>query len=194
MESQENNLVNALIDACQIYDSKLNIYRKLALSHELNDQEADQLAAIYTEAEDDPLLNFLILAFDHLWGERLGLLDRKCIEDYKNQQSWLREHLEQALFDQSYRIETQQLLHKQGLYQGPIDGVWGERSSQALLQLRRAVQQRLQEKGFYDGAVDGVFGARSVTAVMQFQRSRRLMDDGVPGQKTLSALQLECII
>jgi murein L,D-transpeptidase YcbB/YkuD len=192
MTFQANDLVDALINNLEGYLPKLNNYCSLALSQELIDHEADKLAAIYTEAEDDPLLNFFITELDHILGERLGLLDARAIENYKNQQAWLREHLEQTLFDQTHRVEIQEILQRQELYHGPLDGIWGERSSQALTQFRKRVQKRLQEQGFYHGEIDGVFGERSVTAVMQFQRSRHLVDDGVAGKKTLSALQLEC--
>lgn len=192
MTSQANDLVDALINTPESYFSKLDNYCDLALSQELTDDEADKLAAIYTEAEYDPLLNFFITELDRILAERQTLLDDRAIEQYKNQQAWLREHLEQTLFDQTHRVEIQEILQRQGLYHGPLDGIWGKRSSQALTQFRKRVQQRLQEQGFYDGKIDGVFGERSVTAVMQFQRSRDLVDDGVAGKKTLSALQLEC--
>jgi hypothetical protein len=194
MESHIDDLVNALINACQSYASKLKAYCELALCSELDDQNAKKLEAIYTEAQQDPLLNFFITEFDRIWGERMGLLDAHSIQDYQNQQAWLREHLEETLIDQQYRLEIQQLLQEQRLYQGPLDGVWGDRSVTAIKQFRMKVQRRLQEQGFYHGVIDGELGEQFVTAVRRFQKIHHLKDDGVLGRQTVSILQPELLI
>jgi Putative peptidoglycan binding domain len=194
MESHIDDLVDALIRACQGYTSRLREYCDLALCAELDDNSATKLEAIYTEAEQDPLLNFFIHEFDRIWGERIGLLNAHSIQDYQNQQAWLREHLEETLLDQQYRLEIQQLLREQRLYQGPLDGVWGDRSVTAIKQFRMKVQRRLQEQGFYHGAIDGELGEQSVTAVRRFQKIHHLKDDGVLGRQTVSVLQPELLI
>lgn len=191
MEYPLEDLIDVLVHASRRYSSILREYRKLALCSQLTDAAADQLESIYTKAEQDPLLNFFINEFDRIWGKRAGLLDAESIEAYKDQQAWLREHLEQTLFEQEFRVETQRLLQEQGFYDGLIDGIWGDRSVKAVKQFRMEVQRLLQAQGFYDGPIDGIWGDRSVTAVKQFQKSQQLKDDGVPDRKTFSALQSE---
>lgn len=180
-----NNCAETLINSAQFYTAKLNDYCQLALKQEPNEEEADRLAAIYTETETDPVFNFLITVLDQILAERLGLLDADTINKHGDQQAWLREHLEQSLFDQKYRADIQQLLQEHGFYQGPIDGILGQRSCEAFEEFRKSLQQRLQKQGLYGGAIDGELGEQSVRAVRKFQRSRCLKDDGVPGRKTL---------
>lgn len=155
MDCHIEDLVERLSQASQKYESKLDEYLKLASRSELTEKEADQMAAIYAEAEQDRLLNFFINEWDYLLGQKLGLLNADSIHEYKDQQSWLREHLQEMLLDQEYRKEVQCLLRGQNVYDGPIDGVLGKRSQ---------------------------------AAIKQFQQSQQLKDDGVPGQRTFTAL------
>lgn len=189
LDSQTANFVEALLQAYQAYIPKLEEYRTLAFCSDLTDDEVERLAAIYTAAEQDPLLNFFINELDYVWGERLGLLNQEFMNEYENQQAWLREHLEQTLFEQGYRLEIQQLLQTSGFYKGPIDGVWGDRSIEAMTKFRMEMQRRLRAQGFYNGPIDGEFGEKSVMAVIKFQQSHDLKDDGVLGKQTFSALQ-----
>jgi murein L,D-transpeptidase YcbB/YkuD len=139
------DLVDRLTQASQKYESKLSEYLRLASRSELTDEEADQLAAIYIEAEQEPLLIFFINELDYLLGQKLGLLDADLIVDYKNQQSWLREHLQEMPLDQEYRKEVQRLLQEQNFYDGPIDGVLGKRSVKAVKQFQQ--QHQLKDDG-----------------------------------------------
>lgn len=189
MDSSVDDLIKRLTQISQQYAFILAEYCKLASQSDLADEEADCLAAIYAQAEQEPLLNFFINEFDYLLGQDLGLLSLNAVENYKNQQAWLREHLEEMPLDQEYRIEIQRFLQERGFYDGPIDGVLGDRSSEAIKRFLMEVQRLLQEQQFYDGPIDGVLGKRSVAAVKQFQQSQQLKDDGVPGKKTFSALQ-----
>lgn len=183
-----SNCVEDQIDLAQVYTTKLIDYCQLALKQEPSEAEVDHLAAIYTEAESDSVLNFLITEMDQLLAERLDLLDAKTINSHGNQQAWLREHLEQSLFDQEYRSDIQQLLHDLGYYKGPVDGILGERSRDAVTKFRKSLQEQLKKQGLYKGAIDGEWGERSVTAVIQFQESHHLKRDGVPGPKTFAYL------
>lgn len=190
MESAREDLIEALAKACQVNADALADYSKLATSSELTDEAAEQLAAIYTAAENDPCLNFLINELDYILNSRLGLLTEAAASEYKDQQAFLLEHLEEMPFDFVHRKEMQQLLLEVGFYDGPIDGVFGKRSKEAVEAFHREVQQMLAERGFYQRPVDGVFGEYSVAAIKQFQKSKALKDDGVPGRKTYKELQL----
>lgn len=52
------------------------------------------------------------------------------------------------------------------------------------------LQQELRQRGFNPGRVDGVYGSQTQEAVRQFQRTRGLLDDGIAGGETLTALGL----
>lgn len=191
MQGTPEDLLNTLIQGCQIYADLLAEYSKISFKVELSDEESDRLEAIYGKAAEDPLFNFFINEFDGILNHRLGLLSFKTVASYEDQQSWLREHLEQVLLDREYREEVQQLLKELGVYKGPIDGVLGKRSNKAIRKYHQQVQEMLREKGFYNKEVDGVFGEYSVEAVRQFQKSSALREDGVPGRQTFSALKAQ---
>jgi murein L,D-transpeptidase YcbB/YkuD len=145
MDGRIEDLVARLTQASQRYTSKLSEYCELASRSELTDEEADQMAAIYSEAEQEPWLNFFINELDYLLGQQIGWLSPEVIEDYKNQQSWLREHLQEMPIDQEYRMEVQRLLQEHNFYDGPIDGVLGERSVAAVKQFQQS--QHLKDDG-----------------------------------------------
>ena len=188
MECNIDSLTDAIGEACQANTDILAEYYKLTLKGELTDDDAERLEAIYTKAETSPLLNFLINELDYIVNQRLGLLNVSSIETYKDQQAWLREHLEQMPLDRRYRKEMQELLHEEGFYKGPIDGILGKRSTQAINRYSKRVQELLQELGLYEKEVDGVLGEYSIEAVKQFQRAEALKADGVPGRETFTAL------
>ena len=56
----------------------------------------------------------------------------------------------------------------------------------------REVQQLLNSQGFNPGPIDGIFGPRTQNAVIAFQRSRGLVQDGIVGIKTWTALGVRC--
>ena len=183
------DFANVLLQACQFYADVLTRYCELWLRDELGDEEADEMASIYTKAESNPLLDFLITSFDEILSERVGLFDEEFIQSYKNQQAWLREHLEQVSLEQDSLIATQTFLKKAGFYKGAVDGVWGSCSRTAITKYRTTVQQLLRKKGLYKGNIDGELGQQSVNAVQTFQSKHNLSKDGVPGEKTFAALQ-----
>lgn len=188
MERAIENLNDAISKAAQTDADILAEYYRLTLKNELTDEDAERLEAIYTKAEASPLLNFFINELDYIVNQRLGLLNVSSLETYKDQQAWLREHLEQMPLDRQYRKEMQKLLSQEGFYKGPIDGILGKRSTKAIKGYFRKVQELLHERGLYEKEVDGVLGEYSVEAVKQFQRANALKEDGVPGRETFTAL------
>ncbi|SMX44410.1 NlpC/P60 family protein [Actibacterium lipolyticum] len=52
----------------------------------------------------------------------------------------------------------------------------------------RMVQERLAELGYDPGPIDGLRGRRTIVAVQQFQRDSGLVEDGLVGPATASAL------
>jgi hypothetical protein len=53
----------------------------------------------------------------------------------------------------------------------------------------RWIQDRLRVAGFDPGPIDGVLGPRTRAALTAFQRTRGLVADGLPGARTLAALE-----
>lgn len=54
------------------------------------------------------------------------------------------------------------------------------------------LQQLLRNAGFDPGSIDGIFGNRTQSAVIAFQRSRGLVQDGIVGIMTWTALGVNC--
>ncbi len=61
-------------------------------------------------------------------------------------------------------------------------------SSGAQGQMVADLQTKLQQLGYYTGKIDGDYGSGTKAAVRLFQQVNGLEDDGIAGQKTLSAL------
>jgi len=60
--------------------------------------------------------------------------------------------------DYNRRATTQNLLKQQGLYSGPIDGIWGANTIKGIMRV-------LANKGYYSGPIDGIPGSATVTGV-----------------------------
>lgn len=54
------------------------------------------------------------------------------------------------------------------------------------------LQTRLKAQGFNPGAIDGNFGPNTKAAVMAFQKSKGLVQDGIVGVNTWTALGVNC--
>lgn len=52
----------------------------------------------------------------------------------------------------------------------------------------KQIQQKLKNWGYYSGSVDGKYGSQTQTAVKKFQKANGLKQDGIAGEKTLSAM------
>lgn len=188
MEGPIVEFSNQLVKSCHTYEPILAEYSRLATCNELSDEDADHLVAIYEQAKSDLLLSFLINELDSILNQRLGLLDQKHQKDYADQLAWLREHLQEIIYEVEARKKMQALLQELKFYSGPLDGVWGKRSEKAIYKLHKQAQRRLREEGFYHDKIDGDFAEKSITAVKRFQESRKLKADGVLGLETLGVL------
>ena len=56
----------------------------------------------------------------------------------------------------------------------------------------KRLQRKLAAAGFTPGKIDGVFGPQTKAAVLAFQKSRGLVQDGIVGVKTWTALGVNC--
>jgi len=122
------------------YEEILITYALFAVQSELIDEEADILEALFTKAESDSVLDFLLSEVDFILGQRLGLLDTESVEQYKDQQAWLREHLDQVPSEKNDVIALQTFLQDMGFYKGPLDGIFGTRCRSAVIEYRQQVQ------------------------------------------------------
>lgn len=170
------------------YQLVLDRYIYLSGLIEPSQEESNQLLSIYKEAETDALLDLLLEIADDRINCELGLLDNKFKEIYDNQQAWLGEYIREIPFDSEHRKELQQILQEMQYYHGPIDGVLGKRSEEALKKLYEEVQNSLARKGFYYEKADGIIDEKSVAAVQRFQQSEKIKDDGALGKETLQKL------
>lgn len=73
----------------------------------------------------------------------------------------------------------------------PPDGVTATLKEGDEGDLIKTLQQALKDKGFYKGEVDGFFGSETRDAVYLFQRTRGMVEDGMAGFDTQSALYLQ---
>jgi Putative peptidoglycan binding domain len=121
-----------LLKAYDSYKHVLGDYHRLISSVELSDEDAERMDKILEQAESDEVLNFLLGEVNYIIGQRFGLFDNQNINEYKNQQAYLREHLEHIPNVLDWNRERQKELRKRGFYRGPIDGIFGQDSRMAV--------------------------------------------------------------
>jgi len=56
----------------------------------------------------------------------------------------------------------------------------------------KKLQSKLASAGFNPGKIDGIFGSNTRAAVLAFQKSKGLVQDGIVGIKTWTALGVNC--
>lgn len=160
------------IQALEEYRPKLDEYYRLECQATLTEAEADRVQTILEEAQEDPMLDFLIDEVDHILGHELGLIDEKFIQQ---QQEKLKSAIEPKWMDHLLSRHTgepdplsleeadlpsledaQTRLKQEGLYNGQIDGVFGPITKQAFRALRRRVRDRLEKQGLPTASIDGI--------------------------------------
>lgn len=139
----------------------LQDYYLLGLKPSLDTKEEDRLDNILQLAEDDELLNSLLIEIDDIIAHKQGLTSAESYEEYKNQLSWMREYLIQHDWIQQQAHDKERC---------------------------KKVQALLSELGFYSGPQDGLIGSKTLEAIKTFQQYENLKVDGVPGDYTLEKL------
>lgn len=152
------------------YTPLLLVFQKLILLPLLTEGEADQLCAIYEQAEKDSMLNFLLIFVEHILNFQLGLFSDDAIKEYKNQLAWLSEHLDQIPLKHENCKDFQQMLRDQGFYEGPIDGVLGDRSAKAIKQLNIEIQNLFSKRGLCTQDADGMIGEQLFKLLQALQQ------------------------
>lgn len=56
----------------------------------------------------------------------------------------------------------------------------------------RRLQKLLTNSGYNPGSIDGIFGPKTEAAVLAFQKSKNLVQDGIVGIQTWTALGVQC--
>ena len=97
----------------------------------------------------------------------------------------------ELIIDQHYGPATEYAVRRlQSFHNLEIDGLYGSRSDQALMQEIKAVQNKLIQLG-YSLEADGVVGVQTEHAIKAFQQQHHLAADGIVGKNTLRALGLQ---
>lgn len=138
-------------------------YCQLSMQSQLSDYDAEQLDAILTAAQTDPLLSFLIDEADHMVAHLYGFIDEGDIAEQQQQlQACLKEvWLSEAFQDLSSRLKTSQCKH---------------------------LQTYLRDAGVYDGAIDGVMGADTKAAMQRYREQK----GGLPELLPIHTPDLRC--
>lgn len=143
-------------------------YARLATRKPLSDADKDRMYAILDQAQENGVLDFWIHEVDHFLDHELRLVTGKAIYPVETQQlkEELLEHLNldakgYGLMDSlneegnitidiipSKIPEVQYSLKRQGLYPGPIDGIVGLRTQEALRNFQ--VKHNLEPSGLID--------------------------------------------
>lgn len=127
-DRQSARQFSPLLNQADDYQGVVLEYCQLALQPTLNDAEQDRMADILNEATQDAVLGFWLEEADHLVAHHLGLIDADFIQEQQDRFRYLR--LWQDLESRTKVLQV--YLHRQGVYQGSIDGVMGPSTQQAL--------------------------------------------------------------
>lgn len=156
-------------------------YSYIASQERLSEQDADRLSEIIELAQEDSCLDFWMNEVDHFLDHELGLVTGKFIYPFEtaNQTQVLAEHLnfwmqrgeemnqsdgavelleEIQEFLRSGTRDVQKKLHTQGFDPGPIDGVVGPRTQDAIMRFQQA--HRLIVSGQLDSNTQLALGYR----------------------------------
>ncbi len=71
-----------------------------------------------------------------------------------------------------------------------VDGIYGKKTEQALLQMCKDMQTALNKSGA-GLVIDGLVGSKTITAIKKYQSSHGLVADGIIGEKTMDKLNVE---
>lgn len=154
-----------LFRAIKQHAKVLQEYYLLGLKPNLDREEEDRIEKILQLAENDELLNSILIEIDDIIAQRKDLTSEEFYEEYRDQISWMKEYLIQNQHTNDW------------IQQHNYDR---ERCKQ--------VQALLIELGFYSGPQDGLLGRTTLAAIEKFQIQESLKVDGVPGDNTFSKL------
>jgi hypothetical protein len=135
-----------LMQSLEQHRPTLITYCTLALQPSLGDADEDRMAAILTQAMDDPLLSFWLDEADCWVGEHLQALSADAL---KQQQSKLKRIIGQTWVDalwhdlQNRTKALQAYLKRAGVYSGAIDGIMGPTTQHAIESLKTAYPDEL---------------------------------------------------
>lgn len=157
----EDNFIENMVESSGKYCGILHEYCELAAIPELSEKDSERLSQILEEACDDRALGFLLNELDYFIAKKLELLNEDSVADYKDQQAFLREHLNR------------------------------EANSEDNPNYAKSLQQKLQSLNYYTGPIDGVLGNRTKLSLQQFQTSKQLVADGIPSPPIYKLLDKE---
>ena len=157
----EDNFIEKMLESSGKYSNILHEYCELAAIPELSEADSDRLSQILEQACSDRALGFLLNELDFFIAKKLELLNQESVSNYKDQQAFLREHLNQ------------------------------EENSECNPKYAKSLQQKLKSLNYYSGPIDGVLGSRTTDSLKQFQTSKQLEADGIPRPQINEILERE---
>lgn len=148
--------------ACNQYLRNIVLeYCQLSVRDTLTDAQSVTIASILKQAEDDPMLSFLLDEADHVIGHQLGLVN---VSKIQAEQIDLQQILDQtwidwlvtkvgssdvALLSEHVLKQAQTRLKKHGLYTAEIDGICGAETKKAIQRLEQNFHSQLRGSNFY---------------------------------------------
>lgn len=155
-----NSPVEYIIRAFTALLDIVSEYCTLATLPSLDEAQSHRMEEIFTQAEQDPMLNFLIDEADHIIGHELGLIDVSFIQSQQEKlqqsidQTWTQlvlESSQKTRKSQNPEVnlkQAQAYLQQAGFYHGPIDGEYNTQTQSAFREMRQQLRQRWEnEKG-----------------------------------------------
>jgi hypothetical protein len=172
----------------------LQRYFELSMQKTLeNEEDIEFIANILEEAEKNSILASILARLDDLISSELpGKLE--SLEAYEKKQPWLSEYL--VCSDPEFYLLLQKHLSIRKLYDGPLDGVYGENTKKAVEKFKQEegidepelghetitkiispqkelyflLQEHLSSRQLYNGLVDGIYGEKTKQAVEKFKQ------------------------
>lgn len=177
------------LNTCQAYlRNVVSEYFTLSVLDQLSEQQANRIVDILNQAEQDPLLSFLLDEADHAIGHLVNLIN---VEETREEQEELRRAIDRnwiswsitkarvksgSLVPQYTLKQAQASLKRQGLYQAEIDGVCGEKTREAFQQLEAKFHQHLRRNGLYPELSQGTQNIETHEAI------RLVKEKGIDGE------------
>lgn len=111
-------------------EDELQHYLELGVQKTLNkEKDIDFIANILEEAESNTALASILAQIDDLISSELPG-EVKSLEAYQHKRPWLSEYL--ICSDQEFNLLLQERLSFRKLYDGPIDGIYGKYTKEAV--------------------------------------------------------------
>lgn len=150
-------------------------YYRLICQQTLREEDSDRIQEILDNAQDNPMLDFLIDEVDHILGHEFKLIDEKSIRE---QQDKLKPLVDSVWLENQVHAhalkEAQMRLKEEGLYDGQIDGVLGSVTKKALQAFRLMIYDQLRKDGISVPWLDELLKKDQNVAEILYQSGKQI--------------------